>query len=383
MKLDIRRPSMRRRGTRLAKEDQQKANRRACGAKLYRSVFFFLALALLNANKAEAIELKLNDDQYWVVLASRQDIDQAIAVARIYQSTKPMIVRSANGWFAVINGPHRAKPGTGRQVLDALAKSQGIPKDAYLAKGVKFSDLVWTFPASPILETIQYDGEHEATLRKGDLEIKLSKRLVDDDQSAPIAIGSYKGKPAFNIELSDNPAEKPASQVALIWLDPKSSMPQVVFTYFWQGAHCCTVTKIASLNDAGIWHVIDGDSLDSDACYDFEDLDNAGFNYLVSVDQRFLYEFDSYAGSFAPMRIHRLVGDKLVDVTSDPKFRHRLLQSLYSEEDMTSQGDDVWHSNGSWRAGSQVPYLVGQGTDAWSKMLSNYDHNSDIGSACS
>jgi len=43
-------------------------------------------------------------------------------------------------------------------------------------------------------------------------------------------------------------------------------------------AHCCTVTKIATLNNEGDWHVIDGGALDGDG-YDFEDLDPAGFGY--------------------------------------------------------------------------------------------------------
>jgi len=43
------------------------------------------------------------------------------------------------------------------------------------------------------------------------------------------------------------------------------------------------------------------------------------------------------------------------------------------------QGDDVWHSNGflaGWVASSM---LVGKGRDAWSKMLSSYDHSSEFG----
>jgi serine protease Do len=295
-------------------------------------VFLFASIST-SVIAVAAAELNLKGDQFWVVLASRQDIDQAIAVARTNLSSKAMVVRSANGWFATITGPHGIKPGSGRQFLDELAKSQGVPKDAYLTKGAKFIAVIWTPPVSPILDTMQYDGEHDAILRKGDLEIKLSKRLIGDDQSAPVADALYKGKPAFRIELTDNPAEKPESQAVLARLDPESSMPQVVFTYFWQGAHCCTVTKIATLNNEGNWHVIDGGALDGDG-YDFEDLDNAGFGYLVSVDQNFLYAFDAYAGSLAPTRIHQLVGDKLIDVTSDPKFQHRLLQRLYSEEDM-------------------------------------------------
>ena len=138
------------------------------------------------------------------------------------------------------------------------------------------------------------------------------------------------------------------------------------------------MSKIATLNKEGNWHVIDGDIIDGGGGYLFEDLGAKGFSYLLSSDQSFLYAFDSYAESYAPMRIHQLVGDKLVDVTTDAEFQHTLLQSLFLQEEFAEEGEDSWHSNGflaGWVASS---LLVGRGDSAWSKMLSSYDHQSDF-----
>lgn len=337
-----------------------------------------IAVLCLGRAPAEAVELSLGGDQFWVVLVSRQDADHAIAGAQRYAAAKPIVVRSANGWFAAVSGPHTIRSGLGRQFLEAQIKEQRAPKDAYLTKGANFVESVWAQPASNIEDTLQYDGEHDAAFRKDDLEIKLTRHSVGDGEADAVAIGTYKGKPAFNMEFTENPTDTPASQVQLVRLDPNSPMPQVVFTYFWKGAHCCTITKIATLTKEGTWHVVDGDTIDGDGGYQFEDLENKGFSYLISIDQSFLYAFDSYAGSYSPSRIHQLSGDTLVDVATDAKFQHTLLQSLYLQEEYAGDGDDSWHSNGflaGWVASS---ILVGRGDAAWSKMLASYDHQSDF-----
>lgn len=327
-----------------------------------------------------ALQLSLGGDQYWAVLASRQDVDQAVAAAQNQHDAKAMVVRAANGWFAAISGPYAVKPGAGRQFLDGLIKDHGAPKDAYFTRGASFTKLIWSLPATNVVDTLSYDGEHDVTMHKDNLDIKLSRKLDGQDTYDATATATYKGKLAFRIAMSDNPSEKPASQVALVRLDPNTSMPQVVFTYFWQGAHCCTLTEIATLRADGSWHVIDGDTLDGDG-YNFEDIERSGFSYLVSIDQSFLYTFDSYAGSYPPLRIQRLEGDTLSDVTRDAKFSHRLLQNLYRQEQTADdqKSDNVRSSNGflaGWVAGS---ILVGRDEAAWSKMLASYDHQSQFG----
>ncbi len=344
------------------------------------ATFYLAAAAVQAATETESLNLQ-GTDRFWAVLASRQDADEAAAAAMRQRDGKVMVVRAGNGWFAAISGPYSVKAGTGRQFLDGLVKDHGAPKDAYLTRGANFTGVVWKPPATNVLDTLDYDGEHDVSLRKDDLEVKLSRQADGKDDFAATAVATYKGKPAFRMVFAENSSEKPASQVSIVRLDPDSPMPQVVFTYFWQGAHCCTLTKVATLNKEGVWHVVDGDTLDGDGGYVFEDLQAKGFSYLVSSDQSFLYAFDSYAGSLAPIRIQRLAGDTLSDVTKDAAVRSRVLQSLYVDEGAAdvSGEDNSWHSNGflaGWVAGSM---LVGRGDAAWSKMLTGYDHNSDFG----
>jgi hypothetical protein len=170
------------------------------------------ALSLcLRTTAADAIALNLSGSEYWVVLASRQDVDQAVAAAQSQHDPKAIVVHATNGWFAAISGPQVVKPGSGRQYLDSLVKDHRIPKDAYLTRGTSFDEVVWTPPQTNIEETITYDGEHDVSMHKGELDIRLTRQPDGKDQFNPVATARYKGQPAFNIVISDSPTEKPAS----------------------------------------------------------------------------------------------------------------------------------------------------------------------------
>ncbi|RYC28931.1 hypothetical protein D3273_26685 [Lichenibacterium minor] len=341
---------------------------------------FAAAAVILTATPAAANSLKQVGDSYWIALASRRSADEAIAYARRYNSLQPAVVGSINGWYAVVIGPRAVAQGQGKALLGALAKSDYIPSDAYFTRGDGYTSMVWKAPPSPILATAKYDGETDATLQSGPLCIVLSRAPVDGDQRAAIAAGYESGKPAFAmIAGAEQPNEKPASEVASIRLDRSSPQPQAVLTYFWQGAHCCTITRIATAHADGTWKVVDGETLDGDGGYRFEDLTGSGEVDMVSADQSFLYAFASFASSVPPTKIHRLVGDRIADVTHEPRYYEFLKQELAGLESGVKPADPVWHDNGFLAGWVASKMLVGQGTDAWSRMLEGYDHNPDFG----
>jgi serine protease Do len=329
---------------------------------------------------SSAESLKLNHNNYWIVLASRQTLDEAIGFARRYQYQHARVVTAANGWFAVITGPQTIQDGAGPERLKGMINSEQLPGDSFLSSGDGFGDVVWNTPPSPVIQKLEYDGRIDATLIDGDLRVVISRAHAKDAGLwLPTATGSVNGQKAFEIRLPDdtNGSDAPSAEIREIRLDAGTNHPQVVFTYYWQGAHCCTVTEIASELEPNHWKVVEGDTLDGDG-YTFETVDGSGSAALFSVDQAFLYAFDSYAGSNAPTRIRKLEGSNLIDMTTDAQFHRRLLQDFYGMLPR-SDSDDAWHSNGflaGWVASS---ILVGQGAEAWSKMLANFDHNSDFG----
>jgi serine protease Do len=315
-------------------------------------------------------------DHFWAVLASRQDVDQAIAVAQTQREAHAVVTRASNGWFAVVSGPHAVRAGTGRAFLDALIKDHGAPKDTYLTRGGSFDGLGWREPKTGVRGSVVYDGEHDVTAVKGDLVLTLSRQRDDPDSFHPTLSATYKGKQAFAFGITDNSSEKPASRVDLVQLDPASPLPQVAFSYYWQGAHCCTVTRIASLAQDGSWRIVDGGALDGDG-YAFEEL-GANFSYLVSVDNSFLYAFDSYAESYAPIRIQKLEGSALVDVTREEALKHRVLQDLYRMEQNATNGGGDTRAHGYLAGWVAASILAGRGDEAWKTMLASYNRKESM-----
>jgi S1-C subfamily serine protease len=151
-----------------------------------------------------------------------------------------------------------------------------------------------------------------------------------------------------------------------------------VGTLFSGGAHCCTDTLIATETSPDHWEAVETGALDGDG-FALEDIDGDGAAELVSVDNSFLYAFDSYASSFAPIRIQRLVRGRLEDVTRDPIFIHRLRQELAGMEYLARQNPDLWHSNGFLAGWVADKARLGELADAWTKMIPFYDHSSTFG----
>ncbi len=108
-------------------------------------------------------------------------------------------------------------------------------------------------------------------------------------------------------------------------------------------------------------------------------MDGDGYLELEVPDNDFLYAFDSYAGSFAPVRIFQLRGNKLNDVSNAPAMRSRLRRDLAGMEFQAKLDPGLWKSNGflaGWVAAKQ---RLGQGDDAWQTVLENLDPNTDFG----
>jgi hypothetical protein len=76
----------------------------------------------------------------WVAVASVQDLNQAIVIARVYEQEKSRVVRSQNGWFAVILGPYAAS-----SVSDFRRSYVGpeLPSKILLTRGTGYVETVW------------------------------------------------------------------------------------------------------------------------------------------------------------------------------------------------------------------------------------------------
>ena len=338
---------------------------------------FLFAAACLFSQSVWAGSYSLNGNQRWIALASRQDLNQAIGIAQTFSWRLPgvRVMQSANGWYAVVAGPH---DGTDIRVVRQKLSSTGTaPKDIALSKGDAYIAEVWTKKGAEFLFTGEYEGDEKAaSFNFRDLGLTLSRvRTKDGDGYDPTFSAMRNGKILFNVQIEELDREEPRSEVNALRLDPATAFPQFVFTAFTGGAHCCMETRfITQVGEA--WSVIEGAMLDSDG-YWFEDIDGDGVYEILSADNSFLYAYASYADSRAPIRIHILRDGVLQDVTSDPKYESWRRQKIHAMEFEMANNSELATSNGFLAAWVATKALVGEVDDAWARMMVTYKSSSD------
>jgi hypothetical protein len=133
---------------------------------------------------------------------------------------------------------------------------------------------------------VEFDGLADVSVDLDDVRVKISRSSASKDADFfPVASGYSCGKLVFEMRLDENYNDNPISELSVLRLDPDNPRPNIVFSSFWGGAHCCTMTKIVSLVDDK-WQVIKAETLDAGG-YLFKDIDGDGVFELVSVDNSF------------------------------------------------------------------------------------------------
>jgi hypothetical protein len=336
-----------------------------------------LCVACLSSATAQAENLRLFGNKHWLAVASTKDLDVAIGIARHLQSSGAQVVSSQSGFYAIVLGPFE-----GNSVEQLKRKDPNFPElppDALLSNGARYTGVAWKAAELPSV-MISYDVDRPAQLLSGDLAVELKLQKMNEDQYTTHVTGVEKGQASFTFEVGkDGEYANTPSDAAFLKLDPKSTAPQLLFTRYTGGAHCCTKTWIAVKPDGAVgWSLIDAGTLDGGG-YFFEDVDGDGALELMSVDNRFLYAFDSYAGSYAPLKIFKLRGGRLDDVSEEPEMRSRLLQDVASMEFTAKLEPSTWKSNGFLAGWVASKIRLGQGSDAWQTVIENYDKASEFG----
>jgi hypothetical protein len=314
-------------------------------------------------------------DKRWVVLASTTDFDAAVGVANAHleRFQELRVVEATNGWLAVVAGPVSIASGA-KAVREELRSESGLPDDLFLSDGSRFLQTVWT-PAKPLdVPTWDYDGAKPLALNFGSMEIQVTDREeLDTDFRYPLISLRRAGELLLEGDLKESALvpESMNAQVRIALLDRSVADPQIVFSSYSMGAHCCTVTKILT-NYGGTWVAVEGRILDGEG-YRLGDVDGDGSVELLSVDNSFLYAFSPFALSWAPPVVERLQGIQLVDMRWNSSFRHYYRRELFQWEHIANLEPDLWRQNGFLGAWVGLKALVGEFEDAWPRMLLTYD----------
>lgn len=325
-----------------------------------------IALWCEGASLASAGPLEASGNARWIVYASRQNVDEAIGLARRFGSEfgTPAVISTTNGWYAVAAGP--------LTVPDPIALKKKLselwwpPKDSFLSRGQTFIERVWAHPKSPVLAFASSSEKSPHAASAAGIDVRI--QTLD---GRPAVRVESSGRDVANAIFDDGPYTSTTASV--VRLDNSSAFPQVIAAHYTGGAHCCTVMKVLSFIQ-GRWQVVSVGEFDSDGPQ-AEDLNGDGAVELVGKDDSFNYAFASYAESYAPPKILRLNGSRIMDVSNSPEFQRPILQMLLANQGLATA--DMWRDNGFLAGWVAHNTMVGTGAEAWRKMLSLYNRNSD------
>ena len=162
----------------------------------------------------------------------------------------------------------------------------------------------------------------------------------------------------------------PTAEASIAQIDLANGGREVYFTSYSGGAHCCSLVFVATETPKG-WVAVEIGEFDGDGRY-LADLDRNGSAEIASGDNRFLYQFDCYACSAAPLRIQTVRAGKLVDVSTEPQYQAAHRDWLQRIEDATPAGDR-WTSPGFIAGWVAEKIRLGEGEAAWKEFLSHWN----------
>ena len=239
-----------------------------------RSLIFSSILLLSMTGSTLAGSQSLTGNKRWLAVASTQDLDTAKGIASTYAWQGAKIMSARDGWYAVVLGPYEAT--SMAELKRKVQDLPDVPADALLSRGDKYIGLVAEIKKQeedgPLSD---YDIGKPAKFSLGNLSIDVTMEGDGDDPGATVVTGLENGKTAFSFKTTDD-FDHMGAKAGMLKLDPGSETPQLVFTRYSGGAHCCTSTWIVTKpKGAAAWTMVDAGTIDGGG-YGYEDLDGDG-----------------------------------------------------------------------------------------------------------
>ncbi len=234
--------------------------------------------------------------------------------------------------------------------------------------------------APPAFPTTDFEeGSWEAAVTDGDVTARLSyqrRPKIDRDLDVPVLTVTVGGRMVLDLAGVASGMEVPAATASIAEIDPSRPGKEVYFSSYSGGAHCCTRVTVAEGGPTG-WTGIEIGSFDGDGDY-LEDLDNDGVAEIVTTDGAFLYAFDCYACSAAPLVIRMVRDGKVVDVSSEPRFLKNQRDWL-AELEANADPATRWSSPGFLAGWVAQSVRAGSGPAAFQALNDHWDFAADAG----
>jgi uncharacterized protein YecT (DUF1311 family) len=218
---------------------------------------------------------------------------------------------------------------------------------------------------------IEWDSSQGSTERRvGGYRIEVSASLDSSGLYAPLI--RLTDTTGATTEVTGNGTGYAANAAfAVTQLEASTPVTQVLVSLFTGGAHCCSVLTVLE-NRNGEWRTYDLGSWDGDRASMPQDLDGDGVKEFRFVDQAFLYAFASYAESWAPPVIQKIIDGRIQDVSRSRQYR-----PIFEQAAAESRTACLERSNGACAAYVASAARAGRLDAAWAEMLTAYDQMSD------
>lgn len=234
-------------------------------------------------------------------------------------------------------------------------------------------------PARPKYPTTEFVGPDATTASVTVDDLTATVTVVPpatpESGALPVLTVEVDGVKVAEATGAETDFEVQTAEASIAEMDPDNDLPEVYFASFSGGAHCCTTVIVAEQVDNG-WVAVPVGDFDGDGNY-LNDADGDGLAEIVTVDNRFLYQFDSYAASAAPLVIYTVRKGEVTDVSSEPRFLAAHRDWLAHLEQ--SAPEDRWTSRGFLAGWVAEKIRLGEGADAWQQLNEHWDLAADQG----
>ena len=164
--------------------------------------------------------------------------------------------------------------------------------------------------------------------------------------------------------------------VQIIEMDASNDAPEILVQQYSGGAHCCNEMTVISKTDDGTWAEIQVGAFNGGPDAGIaSDLNGDGTAEIKTIDNRFLYQFASYAGSFAPVQILAIRNGAVEDVTADEAFEWQVRADL----DDVGMIPDSGPPRNSWLATYTALQLLLGEPEPFARADTEFDPDSDWG----
>ena len=235
---------------------------------------------------------------------------------------------------------------------------------------------------------VDFDNEEWVTLSSGGLTAVLAAARVDPEYSGEYP---YFVRPTMRIWDSGQGTEGSATEEPVLeyegrithnpgWLfqivelDGANDAPEVLFSEYSGGNHCCASVIVCSQDSEGIWQTIDVGQFYTAGPFGAVALQGSDGYVMHTLDSRFHRLADCEACWRAPRRIFAIESGQVVDVSDRPAF-----VPLFREDarHMTSPSKDgngwsAGYVKGWWAGYVATKARAGEFDEAWEMMLANY-----------